>query len=316
MSTQIRQLRPVLALPEPDFGQVLGKVLSPSQPLQSEEYLRGREEQLAGIKKALYSPGRHVLVHGFRGVGKSSLAQTAAFAISQGADPIIVACDSNSTFGSVLSDILNEACNKRPILRNKLRELNVGLNVGFLAAGYKETTQQDPPKETASINEAVLFIQTICGESIKPVIVVDEFDQLENKDEQKHFATFAKQLSDKHVPAHFIFCGIGESIDAIMNAHESADRYFHTVSLGRLPWEARYEIVNVAAEVLGVDIDDDTVIRIARISDGFPHYVHFISEKLFWSVFEARNDGLVTPQLFSKAMSDAASSMEMRLRGP
>ena len=252
MSTQIRHLRPVLALPEPDFGHVLGKVLSPSQPLQSEEYLRGREEQLAGIKKALYSPGRHVLVHGFRGVGKSSLAQTAAFAISQGADPIIVACsDSDSTFWiPSLSDILNEACNKRPILRNKLRELNVGLNVGFLAAGYKETTQQGPSKETASINEVVRFIQTICGDSIKPVIVVDEFDQLDNKDEQKHFATFAKQLSDKHVPVHFIFCGIGESIDAIMTAHESADRYFHTVSLGRLPWEARYEIVNVAAEVL------------------------------------------------------------------
>jgi uncharacterized protein len=216
----------------------------------------------------------------------------------------------------VLADILNEACNKRPLLRNKLKELNVGLNIGFLTAGYKETTQPGSSTETASVSEAVRFIHTICSESFKPVIVVDEFDQLDNKDEQKNFATFAKQLSDKHVPVHFIFCGIGESIDAIMAAHESADRYFHTVSLGQLPWEARYEIVNVAADVLGVEIDENTVIRIARISDGFPHYVHFISEKLFWNVFEARNDGMVTPQLFSKAMSDAASSMEMRLRSP
>jgi hypothetical protein len=56
-----------------------------------------------------------------------------------------------------------------------------------------------------------------------------------------------------------------------MAAHESADRYFHAVSLGRLPWEARFEIVNNAADALGIEIDDHTLIRIARISDGFPH---------------------------------------------
>jgi hypothetical protein len=80
-----------------------------------------------------------------------------------------------------------------------------------------------------------------------------------------------------------------------MAAHESADRYFHTVSLGQLPWEARYEIVTSAADALGIAIDPDTVVRIARISDGFPHYVHFISEKLFWRVFIAQNGGVNRP---------------------
>lgn len=106
------------------------------------------------------------------------------------------------------------------------------------------------------------------------------------------------------------------SIDAIMAAHESADRYFHTVALQRLPWEARFEIVTVAADALGIEIDDDTIIRIARISDGFPHYVHFISEKLFWRVYRADNGGRVTHELFQRAMADASSAMEMKLRGP
>jgi len=101
-----------------------------------------------------------------------------------------------------------------------------------------------------------------------------------------------------------------------MEAHESADRYFHTVGLGRLPWEARFEIVNFAAEQLGIEIDDDTLYRIARISDGFPHYVHFVSEKLFWRVYRARNGGVVNGELFGLAMSDAAAGMEMRLKRP
>jgi hypothetical protein len=72
MTTQLRQLRAVLFQTEQEFGVSMGKVLSPSRPLQSEEFLRGRAVQLAGIKEALYAPGRHVLIHGFRGVGKSS----------------------------------------------------------------------------------------------------------------------------------------------------------------------------------------------------------------------------------------------------
>jgi hypothetical protein len=76
------------------------------------------------------------------------------------------------------------------------------------------------------------------------------------------------------------------------------------------------EIIDAAADTLGVEIDTDSVIRIARISDGFPHYVHFISEKLFWRVFGGRNEGIVTPELFGEAMLDASSSMDMRLKGP
>lgn len=125
----------------------------------------------------------------------------------------------------------------------------------------------------------------------KSLIVIDEFDQIQNREEQESFASFVKQVSDKHVPARFIFCGIGESVEAMMAAHGSADRYFHTVGLAQLPWEARYEIVDDAASRLGIDIDDTTIWRIARISDGFPYYVHFISEKLFWRVYEANNEG-------------------------
>ena len=52
------------------------------------------------------------------------------------------------------------------------------------------------------------------------------------------------------------------------------------------------------------------------ICDGFPYYIHFISEKLFWQVYDAKNSGVVTPELFDKAMELAAGAMDMKLRGP
>lgn len=171
--------------------------------------------------------------------------------------------------------------------------------------------------EPGSINEAVRVVRFLCEKySQGLVVVVDEFDQITDKTEQENFANFTKQLSDKHVPARFIFCGIGESVGALMSAHGSADRYFHPVSLGRLPYDARLEIITGAAETLGIGIDDTTKYRIAKISDGFPHYVHLIAEKLFWRVYEAENDGRVTGDLFERAMADASDAMEMKLKQP
>lgn len=60
------------------FGCKLNQMVSPAQPIQSIEYLMGRERELERIEKALYAPGRHIFIHGDRGVGKSSLAATAA----------------------------------------------------------------------------------------------------------------------------------------------------------------------------------------------------------------------------------------------
>lgn len=296
---------------------MLGKVLSPSHPLTSEEFLRGRAQQLAGIKRALFQPGRHVLIHGLRGVGKSSLAQTAAYSLSVSADPILVGCDGNSTFGRVMREIFDEAVNKNPIVEKKVKEIGGGFSRLGINLSGKVTTQEAAATEPGSVNDAVRLVQFLCDTySEKPVIVIDEFDQIRDKSEQEYFTNFIKQVSDKHVPARFLFCGIGESVDAIMSAHASADRYFHTVDLGQLPWEARFEIVTGAAELLGIETEENTVIRIARISDGFPHYVHFISEKLFWRVYEANNDGQVTGELFELAMNDASEAMDMKLRGP
>jgi uncharacterized protein len=51
--------------------------------------------------------GRQIFIHGDRGVGKTSLAQTAAFRFqSSDAQPVITSCHKASTFESVMQDII------------------------------------------------------------------------------------------------------------------------------------------------------------------------------------------------------------------
>ena len=131
-----------------------------------------------------------------------------------------------------------------------------------------------------------------------PVVVIDEFDQLNDPAEQSKFANFAKSVADDRINIKLIFCGIGESVDQLFSAHQSAPRYFHTVKLDRLPWEARFEILDYAAKELGLSIDDTTKYRVAQISDGFPHYIHLLCEKLFWLIFLKAQNGVMYPALF------------------
>ena len=152
------------------------------------------------------------------------------------------------------------------------------------------------------------------------VVIIDEFDQIGNDngthERQNLIAHLVKQLSEQHVPISLIFCGIGESLDNLFSSHLSAHRHFHPVSVERLSWEARLEIIDNAADHLGIEVDYTTKLRIAQISDGFPHYVHLICEQLFWLVYLTSSDGIVTGDLFEKALTRAAEELSPQIKVP
>src|SRR3954447_14399127 len=81
------------------FERTLRETLSPTTPIRTPQFLRGRDNLLEEIRRAFVQPGRHVFIHGDRGVGKTSLAQTAAIEHqSKGSAPIFLGCDNASTF--------------------------------------------------------------------------------------------------------------------------------------------------------------------------------------------------------------------------
>ena len=304
---------------EEEFAAIMRRVLSPSRAIESPEFLKGRDAQLREIKKAWYQSGRQIFIYGYRGVGKTSLAQTAAHQ-HQSADnqPIRVICEPDTTFHRIIHDIFNRAFPSDPrILRDKV-EAGLGIKLGGLSAAAKKSIEAGTAPEPKSVNEAVQITEFVLGlHSKAPVIIIDEFDQLKGRTEQAKFAAYVKEMGDRNIPSRFIFCGIGESIDNFFAAHESAYRQFHTVKLERLDWEPRFEIIMSAAEMLGVTIDETTKVRIARVSDGFPHFVHLICEKLFWEVFEQQDSGMrVRAKHFESAIANAVSVIEPHLKTP
>ena len=276
---------------ENDFGSQLGEMFSPARAIKSVEFLKGRENNLKEISRAFTSPGRHAFIYGDRGVGKTSLALTSA-QIHQSADaePLCVSCDSDATLFTILQDVASQAIAANSFHFERVTK-SVGFDFKFLNAKKQTEIAQGQAPVLETLNECVDVVRMLPHfHSEKPVVVIDEFDRISHKTKRRQFAEFLKKVSDTHCEARFIICGIATSLDRLIDEHMSVARNLASIKLKRLSHDGRWHIINDAAEKLGVEFPKDMTIRIGQISDGFPHYVHLVGEKILWSVFDDEKD--------------------------
>lgn len=306
-------------LDESEFVSKLRHYLSPSKPIASIELLHGRSSALRKIEKALHADCRNIFIYGDRGVGKSSLAQTAATQY-QSADNnfVLVECCRDSTFFGIVESVARKATNNA--LRKVEQSRTTKLSVPVLSHEItkKTTTDHHALGSIKSIDHASDVIDYIGKlHSEKPIVVIDEFDAIESQKERELFSIFIKHLGDKNINVKFIFAGIAQSLETLLGAHLSSIRQFETIKLERLSWDARWEIVEYAAQGLGLEITKEFLIRIAGISDGFPYYVHLIAEKLFWHLFENEHDcATVTIEDYYQGINDAIEAISPHLKHP
>jgi hypothetical protein len=299
-----------------EFKGFLKENLTPARAISSPEHLKGREKVLRQIDRSFNSPGKHIFIYGDRGVGKTSLAQTAAF-IQQSADnrPILVTCGGSSFLSTVRDAVRGALPVGDPVFQKKVEHK---LKAGIGGFGYDMTRSLTsgivPPVE--SINDATQLLKFV-GEchSKEPVIIFDEFDQLADDAQRKACAEVIKQVSDQGIGVRFILCGIGTSLEDLIGVHLSTGRYLSPVPLERLTQDARWEIILAAAKAVGVTVANNFLLRIGQISDGFPSYVHLIGEQVLWSMFDdEETTGHCQQRHFAEGVSLAVKEAETTLK--
>lgn len=302
-----------------EFGRKLNEIVSPAQPIQSIEHLFGRHKELDRIEKALFAPGRHIFVYGHRGVGKSSLAATAANQFqSADAKYIDVAGAPDATLRSVVANIGYQATRASRLNKTK-RSTTAALDLKYLKFdAAKEVTPNDLHAEIHSLPDAVEILrEASLIHSAQPIVVVDEFDRIKDDAERGLFADLLKHLGDKKVGLKFMFTGVARTLEELLGAHQSAIRQLETIELPKLSWDARWDIVLAAARAFSLGIDKEIYIRIAAVSDGYPYYVHLITEKLLWQVYEDQQPvEQITWGHYHRALRDAIDSINAELRRP
>ena len=280
----------ITSVNETEFRKVISKNLTPSEEIRTPERLFGRVKNLTSIDRALNSPGRQIFIYGDRGVGKTSLAVTAAHVHNTSASPpIYVPCGRTSTFSGVIQAIGKnmQPASSRMEKAASGRGLNINVPIvgGFgIAAGTPASTTIAPP---TTVDEALDVIKYVAERrSGRLIVVIDEMERIEATKERDNFAEFIKNISTLENDVRFIFCGIGSDINKLLNAHPSAGRILETISLEKLRHSDLWSIILAANRELGIEIDTDMLVRISQISDGFPHFVHLIGDTMLWDVFD------------------------------
>lgn len=225
-------------------------VFTPGAPVDSYALFGGRTEQVLDVLNTVSQRGRHVILYGERGVGKTSLANVLS-EVFGGLEKVKlrsvgVNCTTNDDYASIWANIF--------------RELEWDGN----GAWNEETTPSDP--------EHVRYeLQRLESSAL---IVIDELDRLEDDEALSLLADTVKTLSDHSVAVTLVLVGVADSVDHLIGDHHSIVRALTQVHLPRMSVEELGEIIDKGLRELGMTITADAHGRIARLSEGLPYYTH------------------------------------------
>lgn len=303
-------------LDEEEFGEKIYSVLFPSSPIQTHEFLFGRDDQLERIRRSLLAPGRQVFIYGERGVGKSSLAGAAAAECqSSDAIPLHVSCGSNSTFAGIIWSLIR-ATNTEQDGSVTVRKRR-GLGGRGVELGRDVETHTGPSVAPIDIDDAVRRLDAaFSGYSKRTIAVIDEFDLIPDEFERNKFGELVKALGDRKSKVKLIFTGVASALDELLTSHASAHRQLDTIQLERLIYQPRLDIINKALEAFDLGADSSVIYRIANVSNGFPYYVHLLTEHLLWAWYSDTEAEEVTMDHLHDAFAKATDAVHADLRRP
>jgi Cdc6-like AAA superfamily ATPase len=232
------------------------RAFSPGAPIDEFSLLAGRLSQIEKMIETVMQRGQHAILYGERGVGKSSLANTFATRIVAGARSLTcipVNCDPSDDFSSVW----------RKVFRRLER------NGQTIAQTYSGNIDPDE----------VLIELSGFGLNNIPIIILDEFDKLSNREARSLIANTIKNLSDHSVTTTVIIVGVADSVGDLIEEHESILRCLRQIPMPRMAPNELKEIIEKRLPALGMGIHPDALAHIVALSRGLPHYTHLFGQQ-------------------------------------
>ncbi len=243
----------------------VSEVFTPAAPINEKDLFAGRRDQLRRVIDAVNQRGQHAIIFGERGVGKTSLANVLAGFVRQVVLAPRVNCDAADDYPSVWQKVFSEI---------ELTEKTQG--TGFVPT---ETARSAPLLATlpAVITpEVVRQTLALLGRGAPLIVIIDEFDRLEDSSVRRLFADTIKTLSDHAIPVTLVLVGVADTVDALIQEHHSVERALVQIQMPRMSRTELEELVHKGLERLNMKIEPEALKRMTALSQGLPHYTHLL----------------------------------------
>jgi energy-coupling factor transporter ATP-binding protein EcfA2 len=239
-------------------------VFTPGAPINKKELFAGRVKQIERVIKSIPSPGRHPVIFGQRGVGKTSLANILSELLPD-IWSVKINCDSTDSFASLWNRVLQRASItfKKQAFGFSNDQVKVRVSLKDLV-GHEDNV---PPSEIAEVLERV---------QAKAIFIFDEFDRISNSLAKSQMADLIKNLSDNNRNVTIVVVGVGTSISELIGEHPSIQRNLVQIELPSMTDDEIKEIITRGCVKLQLQTDQKVLGEIVGLANGFPHYAHLL----------------------------------------
>ncbi|MDR2219722.1 MAG: ATP-binding protein [Methylobacillus sp.] len=281
----------------------ISRAFSPTAPIDEKSLFSGRIEQLTSLIRAIGQKGQHAVLFGERGVGKTSLANVLASFI--GTSNTIIAprinCDAGDTFDSVWRKVFSEIVIARDVLP-----------VGFIGSTEREALPLDNLVPNQLSPESVRRTLSQFGGGSITVVIIDEFDRL-TQEVKRQVADTIKTLSDHAVSATVVMVGVADSVQELIEEHQSVERAIVQIHMPRMAKKEISAIIEQGMGRLNFTVDTEAMDRIVTLSQGLPHYAHLLG--LHAAEIMAQNNlTSVTLPVVDKAISNSLDNAQQSIK--
>lgn len=274
------------------------EAFSPGAPVQERDLFSGRAAQVALLEDAVNQRGRHAIVFGERGVGKTSLANVLPLVLQRPNREVIyvrVNADPTDTFTSLWKKV------------------------------FKRMTYVAPPSEGSGIrklsddvgaeltpDDVQLLLSDFSNNQI-PIIVLDEFDRIRDRMTTQLVADAIKALSDYSVNATVVVVGVAEDVSNLIQGHESITRSLIQIKMPRMSTEELKQLVLTRYRRCGMTTDADAVWKIIFLSRGLPYYAHLLAMHAARYAIDHKKT-VVKHQDVDKALTSALQELDQSIK--
>lgn len=242
------------------------QLFSPAAPIDERDLFAGRKVQIDKMLEAAGEKGKHAVLFGERGVGKTSLGKVFHAMFPQTIRHILAVreqVDPSDDFSSIWRKVFKD-------LRVRAVEADATTQHVPLANDYPGVIMPDDIRRE---------FQDIFSPNDIPIIIIDEFDKArESADTKIHelMANTIKHLSDYSINATIILIGVADDVNDLIGEHPSITRAIEQIPMPRMNRDELREIIDKRLPRLGMKMHGDAYWKIIELSRGLPSYVHLL----------------------------------------
>jgi Cdc6-like AAA superfamily ATPase len=276
----------------------VSELFTPSAPITTTELFAGRREQLLKLLDVVGERGRHAIIYGEPGVGKTSISQTLKLFVPVRTSKVRYIrrqVFSQDTFSTIWLDVFKEI-----------------KFIADLGDGDREYSISDLYIDGVNPSDVVRELSRFSENDI-PIIVIDEFNLISESDASRQMAETIKALSDASVKATLIIVGISDSVSDLVAGHESITRCAQEILMPRMQQDEMIDVLEGRILKLGMTISGDAKWKAVNLCKGLPAFAHGLGKASVLSAITQQRMN-VTEQDIDKAIDDVLNNNQNTLK--